>query len=137
MLGNIVINQSSKYKEEIENQIDYYLVKLGDNLFVVEKCLNLSEGLSNRKTLHEQEGMIFNVHNLNPVSFHMKGCLFPLDIIFIKNGLIEKIFHNCPPCKIGEKCKKYTHPSADIVIELLGGTCKKKGITEGLKYQQI
>jgi len=119
------------------NEITFHLIKLGDNLFVVQECFNFQEGLSKRKKLFEHEGMIFNINNDNPITFHMKDALLPLDIIFIKNGIIEKIFHNCPPCKKGEPCKKYTHPSADVVVEILGGTCKKKNIKEGLKYKKI
>lgn len=64
----------------------------------------------------------------------MKGCLIPLDIIYIKNNKIDKIYHNCIPCEMSE-CEKFEHDSADIVVELMGGTCKKNNINEGLIYR--
>ena len=132
-MNTIDLGGLPRYGANCGNQIDYHLTKLGDKIFVLEECKNLSEGLSNREHLHEQEGMLFNLHNTsNIASFHMKDCLMPLDILFVKNGLVEKIYHNCPPCK-ETNCKKYECDSADTVVELLGGTCKKLDISEGLE----
>lgn len=113
---------------------EFHLVKIGDNTFVLEECKNLSEGLSKREHLLENEGMLFNFSKKSQRSFHMKDCIIPLDIIFIEEGIVKKIFHNCPPCQDNE-CQKYEYHSTDTVVELLGGTCKKNNITEGLRYQ--
>lgn len=133
---SVDIGGPPRFGMDCGNQIAYHLTKLGDKLYVLEECQNFQEGLSKREKLNEQEGMIFNFNNKDPKVFHMKDCLLPLDIVFIKNNMVEKICHECNPCK-DDDCTKYEHPDADIVIELLGGTCKKDNISEGLAYKVI
>lgn len=113
---------------------DFHLVKIGDHTFVLEECKDFPKGLSEREHLLENEGMLFNFNEPGKRSFHMKDCLIPLDIIFVKNGKIDKIYHNCNPCRLDE-CEKFEHESAESVIELMGGTCKEKNINEGLIYR--
>jgi uncharacterized membrane protein (UPF0127 family) len=121
------------YSDNTED-INFHLVKIGDKTFVLEECKDHNKGLSNREHLHENEGMLFNFMDKSSKSFHMRGCLFPLDIIFMKDNIIKKIHHECEPCQDGD-CKKFECESADTVIELLGGTCKKHNINEGVLYQ--
>jgi len=59
-------------------------------------------------------------------SFWMKNCIIPLDVVFVHNGAITKIYHSCPPCK-NEPCKSYAG-KGEFVLELEGGTCKKLDI---------
>jgi hypothetical protein len=61
--------------------------------------------------------------------FWMKNCIIPLDVIFIKNGRITSIKHNCNPC-IKEPCKMYKG-IGELVIEVEGGTCKKNNFKKG------
>ena len=93
------------------------------------------KGLSHREHLLENEGMLFNFNDPGDRTFHMRDCLIPLDILFIKNGKVNKIYHECQPCEIDE-CDKYVG-EADSVVELLGGTCKKNNISEGLIYRHF
>ena len=113
---------------------DFHLAKIGDHTFVLEECKDFPKGLSEREHLLENEGMLFNFNEKGYRSFHMKDCIIPLDIIFVKEGKIDKIYHNCNPCELKE-CEKFEHESADTVIELMGGTCKEKDINEGLIYR--
>lgn len=118
-----------------EDSEDFYLVKIGDHVFVLEECKDFPKGLSNREHLLENEGMLFNFNDPGDRTFHMKDCLIPLDILFIKDGKVNKIYHECQPCEINE-CDKYVG-EADSVVELLGGTCKKNNISEGLIYRHF
>lgn len=120
---------NSLYDEE------FFLVKIGTCTFILEECKDFPKGLSNREHLHENEGMLFNFHNVGNKEFHMGECLIPLDILFIKDGKVNKIYHECQPCKTKD-CNKFIG-EADSVIELLGGTCKKKNISEGLIYRHF
>lgn len=113
---------------------DFHIAKIGDHTFILEECKDFKEGLSLREHLHENEGMLFLFNDDSHKSFHMKDCLIPLDILFIKNNKIQKIHHNCIPCQLDE-CDKFEHDSADTVIELIGGTCRKNSINEGLIYR--
>jgi uncharacterized membrane protein (UPF0127 family) len=56
-------------------------------------------------------------------SFWMKNCIIPLDVVFVHNGTITKIYHSCPPCK-KFPCENYLG-KGEFVLELEGGTCKK------------
>lgn len=123
------------YVEE-KDSLDFRLVKIGDHTFILEECKDFSKGLSERKHLLENEGMLFSFPDKGARTFHMKDCLIPLDIIFIKEGKIAKIFHECVPCE-NDDCQKYEFDSADTVVELLGGTCKKNNINEGLIYRHF
>lgn len=113
---------------------DFHIAKIGKHTFILEECKDFPRGLSEREELLENEGMLFDFKKCGPVSFHMKGCLIPLDIIFIRDGKIQKIYHNCNPCELNE-CEKFEHESSDTVVELKGGTCKKNMINEGLIYR--
>lgn len=124
------------YSEQENDSINFLLVKIGEHPFILEECKDFSKGLSEREHLLENEGMFFSFPDDGYRTFHMKKCLIPLDIVFIKDNKIEKIFHECLPCE-DEECQKYECVSADIVVELLGGTCKKNNINEGLIYRHF
>jgi hypothetical protein len=75
------------------------------------------------------------VMNRAESSFWMKNCIIPLDVVFVHNGIITKIYHNCPPCN-KEPCKNY-EGKGEFVLELEGGTCKKLNIKPKAKVQFI
>lgn len=74
-------------------------------------------------------------------SFWMKDCLIPLDIVFVLNGKVNKIFKNCQPCST-EGCERFT-AAADHVFEFPSGTSDsfKEGdfvnLYLGTKYNPI
>ena len=120
-----------KYKEYSDPQL--MKVQIGDHFFELEICQDHTEGLSNTHTI-EHDGMIFIFPSGEPAAFHMKACNFPLDILFGRLGVIDKIYHNCPPCH-SKNCEKYSSNSVDHVIELPGGTCEKYSINIGDPYK--
>jgi len=74
------------------------------------------------------KGMLFMMKE-GEHCFWMKNCIIPLDIIFIQDDEIVKIYHNCPPC-VTEECENYCS-KANYVLELKGGSCKNMDINEG------
>ena len=74
-------------------------------------------------------------------SFWMKDCIIPLDIVFVLNNRINKIFRDCQPCS-GEECQHFT-AAADHVFEFPSGTCSdfNEGDTTnlylGTKYNPV
>ena len=62
--------------------------------------------------------------------FWMKNCIIPLDMIFIKNNIVQEVHHSCEPCLVENNCKNYCG-FADYVLEVAGGTCKNYGIGIG------
>lgn len=75
------------------------------------------------------DALLFVMDNIKESSFWMKNCIVPLDIIFIDQGKITKIYHDCKPC-VKDECKRYPG-KGNLVTELPGGTCKKLNIKKG------
>ena len=89
------------------------------------------QGLMFRKSLNENDGMIFIFENENYQSFWMKNTLIPLDIIFINTDLEIVDIKNAVPCK-ADPCDSYTSvKSAKYVIEVNAGFSAKNNIKIG------
>jgi len=104
---------------------------INKNKFKVKTVMSpkdTSRGMMNKKFNNTFNGMLF-IMSEGSHCFWMKNCIIPLDIIFIDNGIITKIHHNCPPCKTKE-CKNYCG-EGDMILELQGGTCKELNIKIG------
>ena len=86
--------------------------------FPVEFAEDTSMGMMGRESLDGCMGfkMKRGFH-----SFWMKDCLIPLDIVFVLNGRVNKVFQHCQPCN-GDDCDHFT-ASADHVFEFPAGTC--------------
>lgn len=59
-------------------------------------------------------------------SFHTQNCIVPIDIVFVSQGKITKIYPNCPP----NSGKSYVG-FADAVVELPANTVFRNKITIG------
>lgn len=91
-------------------------------------------GLSERKSLDKDQGMLFFFNNQEVTpGFWMKDMLFPLDIIWIKNGKIIKIDKNVPIPEKGETSPKLYYPPSSInyVLEVNAGFCDQNQIKVG------
>ncbi len=64
----------------------------------------ISTGMMGRENL--VGGMLFVFSEVTERSFWMKDCLMSLDIIFIIDNKVTKIYLNCPPC-LEDKCDSY------------------------------
>lgn len=109
-------------------------VIINDNVFNVKLARTeeeKSEGMMNKKFNSKFTGMLF-LMGKGKHCFWMKNCITHLDIIFIKNGKISMIHHNCPPCKEKNEqdCERYCG-SGGLVLELKGNTCNLLDISEG------
>ncbi len=90
-------------------------------------------GLSNRKSLEKNQGMLFIFDKPDIYPFWMKNMLFPIDIVFIKDSTIVTIYKNVqPPNNFNENLKLYT-PTAPInrVLELPANEVDSLGVKEG------
>jgi len=89
------------------------------------------QGLSDRVFLEKKSGMLFIFPNLQTRTFVMRRMNFPLDIIWIKDGVILKIDKNLLP--EGENySKRYNsiYP-VNYVLEVNGGFTDKNNIEAG------
>jgi len=106
--------------------------KNGVHIFGVEMAVTPEEqakGLMFRRELPEKQGMLFDFHREQPISFWMKNTYIPLDMIFIRaDGRILRIAESTTP--LSEAMVPSGGP-VRAVLEVIGGTAKKLGIAPG------
>ena len=114
-------------------------IKIGDAIFQIEiadSFLKRQKGLSGRKSLKENEGMLFILPIAANYGFWMRDMNFPIDIIWIKNDKIIGISENL--ASEGSKPLKIYYPpsSIDKALEVSAGVVSAKNIEIGdmLKY---
>jgi len=112
------------------------LMKITDRVFKVEivsDSMDMYRGLSNRKELCAQCGMLFVFPDLSERTFVMRDMNFPLDIIFLADGKIVKIHANLPPEGRNTKNLYSSEEPADRVLEINAGLAVELGLKEGDK----
>jgi uncharacterized protein len=88
-------------------------------------------GLMYRRDLPDDRGMLFSFSPAQRVNFWMKNVVIPLDMIFLRDGVVRAIAANVPPCK-QEPCPTYgPDTTVDQVIEIRGGRAAELGIKVG------
>ena len=112
------------------------IVEINDTVLNVELAKTQQEwaqGLSDRPSMAENEGMLFINEQLILPGFWMKGMEFDLDMIWIRNGKIVGITENVPaPNEENETLQTYNPPTAvNMVLEVNAGWSEKNGIEEG------
>jgi len=117
--------------------------KIGDNLIKLEIAASTQEiehGLMYRTSMPEDQGMVFLFHPPQKINFWMYHTLIPLDMLFIKDGKIAKIFHDVPPCKSEKETDCPLYPGGkgmevSEVVELNGGYAHRHNVKEGEKIE--
>ena len=88
-------------------------------------------GLMYRTSLPDDRGMLFEFKSARRVNFWMKNCKISLDMIFMRDGVVEAIELSAPPCT-ADPCPTYGPDTAvDRVIELRGGRAAELGVKVG------
>ncbi|MEI7603965.1 MAG: DUF192 domain-containing protein [bacterium] len=94
-------------------------------------------GLMNRKSMKQDEGMLFIFNDVNIRYFWMKDTYIPLDMIFFDDkGNVVNIVHNAEPCvDKGDNCQTYNSVlPAKYVLEVNANWAKLNlPITNGTK----
>lgn len=91
-------------------------------------------GLSTKRSLKGNEGMLFVFPTKDYPSFWMKGMSFPIDIIFLNDNKVVTIYKNVPSPESTTEIPTATYaPSSPInrVIELKAGRSDQLGIKVG------
>jgi uncharacterized protein len=90
-----------------------------------------AQGLMYRPTLPDNQGMLFQFPVAQPVQFWMKNVPVPLDMVFLRNGVIQYIQTAAPPCA-NEPCPTYgPNVPIDQVIELRSGRARELNLRNG------
>lgn len=113
------------------------IFQIGDREIFVEVASSWwarIKGLSGREGLDVNHGMLFVFPFVSVQYFWMFGMKFPIDIIFIRNGIVVSVFSNVP------YPKGFTLPRvirsrvpANHVLEVNAGKAAEWGIKEGVR----
>ncbi|NJN02597.1 MAG: DUF192 domain-containing protein [Leptolyngbyaceae cyanobacterium RM1_1_2] len=89
-------------------------------------------GLMYRAELPPDRGMLFQFEFPRPANFWMKNVPVPLDMVFIRQGEVQAIAAEVPPC-MSEPCPTYGPGQLliDQVIELRSGRAAELGLEVG------
>ncbi|MFA6099560.1 MAG: DUF192 domain-containing protein [Patescibacteria group bacterium] len=95
---------------------------------VATTALDREKGLSGQPELKDDQGMLFKFDQPDKQTFWMKGMLFPLDIIFIRDGKIVDMALDMPTPQPGANLPAHTSKeTVDRVLEVNAGTAHKLG----------
>jgi uncharacterized membrane protein (UPF0127 family) len=103
------------------------------NLEVAKNTADELKGLSGRESLCENCGMIFIYHDYQVRNFWMKDMNFPLDIIWLKDGLVVGLNKNVPILTDGHVTRLKSPQVVNQVIEVKAGLIDKIGLKPGDK----
>lgn len=94
-------------------------------------------GLSEKKSLPENSGMLFIFEKPDYYSFWMKEMQFPIDIIFIKGNKIVTIYTSLKPPKTQDESLPIYKPDepANMVLEINSGLAQKYNLKKGDKVK--
>jgi len=88
-------------------------------------------GLMFRTELPDDRGMLFPIAPPRNVRFWMRNVQIELDMIFLREGIVQAIIPNVPPC-FSDTCPSYGPDfPVDGVIELKGGRAAQLGLKIG------
>lgn len=107
---------------------------LRDKTFIVEIAdtpAKKERGLGKRDALAADHGMYFPFPSANRWIFWMKDMRFPIDILWIKDGVVVDIDASVP-VPVGEELETYSPVDpADAVLELNAGVAEELGVMIG------
>lgn len=106
---------------------------------VVDTPASREQGLSGRKALYEEKGMLFVFDHPGKYGFWMKDMLFSIDIIWIsEEGTVVHVERNVTPESYSQHNPPKTFvnkPDAKYVLEVSAGTSEKYGLYLGTKVK--
>lgn len=96
------------------------------------------QGLSRRNALAPNHGMVFLFKTSGIYPFWMQDMRFPIDIIYLKEGVVVDVFSMVTPPALGEE-PKTVEPSASVnaVLELASGEADRRNIVSGTYFQGL
>jgi hypothetical protein len=121
-------DNSPKYTKTIEFESAAVSAEVADTQPKITK------GLMHRKSLGENEGMLFIFKDEKERNFWMKNTLIPLDMIFLNNDKkIVHIIRDAQPCEVEEYQLYNSRYPAMYVIEVNAGFTEEHNIQIGQK----
>lgn len=114
-------------------------LKIGQEIIeaeLVDTPEKRAQGLSGRPDLKPNQGMLFVFPQPGYYSFWMKGMLFPLDFLWLKDGIILETTKNVPPPSIAKQIITIT-PSQEVdsVLEVKAGFLERNNVKVGERVE--
>lgn len=105
-------------------------------LLIADSEEERQKGLSKRKKIDEDQGMLFLFEKPDFYKFWMKDMEFSVDIIFIKGDRISQIYTNAEVPSDSASLRLYpSSESVDKVLEIKGGLANKYNFKVGDKIE--
>ncbi len=121
--ANVVFSRESIIIHTVKGDKNY-------NIEIAKSNEQLEQGLMYRKSLPENEGMLFLFNNNQQINMWMKNTLIPLDMLFIDNtGKIIYIARDTAPNSL--TVINAGNQPVSAVLELGGGVAKAHDINIG------
>lgn len=117
-------------------------VKVGETILTVEVAdtdLARRQGLSDRENLPNGHGMLFMFPKPGVYGFWMKDMKFPLDFIWIKDGVVTRVVANVPAPTPEAPQPVTLQPNSEVdgVIEVPAGWSLQNGIIVGMRVSSL
>ncbi len=102
-------------------------------LELTETDLERQQGLSDRLSMQDDEGMVFSMGNVDIHSFWMYHMHFPIDMIWLKDGVVVEIAPRMLPPDVTAGIPMVHQPGvvSDTVLELTADGAERYGIHVG------
>lgn len=114
-------------------------IKIGDKqalcVMIADEAEEQIRGLSGRRVLDKNSGMLFVFAGKQIRDFWMKDMLIPLDIIWISENKIVKIDKNLQPEGSQPKLRYNSVEPVDNVLEVNAGFAEENNLTVGDKIE--
>ena len=106
------------------------------NLIVAKSEKDRQKGLSGRKSLNQNQGMIFIFDHKDSYGFWMKDMLFPIDIIFIDDETVVYVVKKAPSsAQVPNLIIYKPDEPVNRVLEINAGLADKFKIDKGTKIK--
>lgn len=116
-------------------------MRVGETIIQVDLADTIGkqrQGLSGRLSLPKDQGMYFPMGQAALHGFWMRDMKFPLDIIWIRSGIIVDISENVPyPLQGQTPVTVQPKEQADAVLEVNAGFTQRHGVKIGDSVQMI
>lgn len=110
-------------------------LRIGEREYAIEIAESAAaqvRGLSGREGLPANSGMLFMFQKPEPRLFWMYQMKFPIDIIWIREGVVVGVAENAPaPQGVSLPASFRSPEPADMVLEVAAGTAQRDGIRVG------
>lgn len=109
------------------------------NIEIVSSAEDLARGLSGRRSLQPNQGMLFLFPTYGIPSFWMKDMLFAIDIIWIRDDKVMDISAHVQPPESTTSVLPTYHPNTYVnkVLEVQSGFVDRHNIRPGTSVEYI